>query len=71
MGMLWIIGGLLLTNIVTIWGWYNQSRKGISKEVEALRRAIAMFESQGHTVLEIKRLNPDDIFLRSPERRWN
>lgn len=64
--VLGILALLVVTNILTlIWGLRRQP---VSNKVKAIQRAIAAFEIEGHSILHISKINPDEVYLRSPER---
>jgi len=58
---------LLLTNTATLY-WALKKRLPASKQTIALKRAIAAFEVDGQTILSIQKVNPENVFLRSPNR---
>lgn len=62
-----IVSCLIVSNIITVW-WALTKRVRISNQVRALQKALAAFQVEGHTLLEIRRINPDTIFMRNPER---
>ncbi len=64
----WVaISILIATNALTLI-WALKTRIRPTRQVMALQRAIAAFESQGQSILRIDRVNPDDVYLRSPGR---
>ena len=63
-----IVCCLVLSNAATLW-WALTKRLGVSKQVRALQRAVASFQSEGYALLEIRRINPDNIFYQNPERQ--
>lgn len=59
---------LLGTNAFTLF-WAFKKRLPATPESLALKKAIASFEREGIALLRIERIDPDDVFLRSPGRR--
>lgn len=62
-----LIAILSITNLFTLY-WLFFRRIKASAQVRALQRAIATFEVEGQTILRIDRINPDNVYLRSPGR---
>lgn len=60
-------GLLLITNILTLI-WALKTRIRPTKQVKALQNAIRAFEIEGQSLLRIDRINPNDVYLRSPGR---
>lgn len=58
---------LAITNGVTLW-WAFNKRLPATKQTIALKKAIAAFEVEGQSILSIQKINPENVFLRSPGR---
>jgi hypothetical protein len=62
-----VIALLAATNILTIY-WALRFRGPIDKKLRLIKSAISEFEAKGYALIEFRRINPDNIFLRNPER---
>jgi hypothetical protein len=57
---------LIIANIVTLW-WALTKRVRVSHQVKALQSAVRAFSAEGYSLIEIRRINPDNVFMRNPE----
>lgn len=57
---------LTISNAITLW-WALTKRVRVSHQVRALQRAVAAFSSEGYSLLEVRKINPDNVFMRNPE----
>ena len=58
---------LLVTNGLTL-TWALVKRRPKNNKVDDLAKAISNFENNGQSILRIERINPDNVFLKSPGR---
>lgn len=65
-----VAGVLVVTNGLTLW-WALNTRVEATPEVIALHKALNVFNRDGISLLKIEQINPDDIFLRNPNRSIN
>lgn len=66
---LWtIILALCLSNVATLW-WHFKSQKQITTDprIRKIKALVSEFETHGYALVEFRRINPDDVFLRNPE----
>jgi len=66
--MEWIIGVLALTNIATLVLYFRKKVK-LSERQRSILGALEDFEREGNCLLEINRINPENVYLRSPAGR--
>jgi hypothetical protein len=55
---------LLFSNLVLGFLLFMEKKRNV--KTDALRRVIAAFEVEGHTILDIRKINPDNLYLRHP-----
>lgn len=58
---------LALTNVATLWWHFKTQSKKIDLRTRQIKALISEFEMNGYALVEIRRINPDDVFLRNPE----
>lgn len=58
---------LAFSNVATLWWHFRAEKKKIDPRIRQIKALISDFETNGYSLVELRRINPDDVFLRNPE----
>ncbi len=65
--MVALVALLVASNAATLF-WALKFRMKKHDKIDAMASLIRAFERNGEMILKVERMNPDDFFLRSPQR---